>query len=847
MAQKISKVVGIDLGTTNSVIAMMGPDNKTIICNTDAQKRRTSPSVIVWDKKSQSIIGGQKAFNRRGTKPEPVTSIKRRMGDNNYRVKVGESEMSPIEVSAEILRDLKVKMQEYLKSQSGCEDYIVDRAIVTIPANFRAEAAENTAKAGELAGLEIIRTLQEPSSSSAYYCWKNGLEDGIFMVYDLGGGTFDVSIVRYASGMADVVAISGHNYLGGDTFDELLARMLLENLQDEYELDLDLSTENDMLIFTKLKLVAEVIKKAVSSQDEYFYSQDGAFQDQNGAQVNISVTVTKKEFEDLIEPTVLGTLEKCKEALSEAEKAGVTLDMIDGVLLVGGSTHIPYIREFVRKNFCDPSLELHTINSEPLCDEPDMAVGFGAAVAASAGYSEITYSGDSGETETAEPVLFVEVQPPIGIAGKSNILGKVNVKNGTLPANMQANVSKADGSYSSAFPVDTDGTFKFGKLPAPSEDEPYHCDITAGGETITSFGFNAAASIIQAPPTTLSHTIFVELNDENNKRYLHPLMEKGTNLPASCEHKFRTSSEYSAKVRIFEENTHLCDIVLSFENSVPVNSPVEIRLQIDEKSTKHVNASAGGESQHVVMEAPEIKPPSESELREKLSDFDAVLNVASPQSQILGKALKQGSLRQQADEIKQAIAENDNVRAREAFDELTKNIDGFIKESGDLSPAESVFMRLAEDCMNLIRQHHESDPEKINKTNAYKNAAAECYAQRDQEALTKVYSDLQDWANFVRPAPENDKQPPQWMIVHIFCQEIEKLMKIADENGELQKALSVRKEAESEKPGDLAYMKSCKSNAQPWTTDEEAAQMQIKLRPIMERWKEYAEFTDIIR
>jgi molecular chaperone DnaK len=837
---KISKVVGIDLGTTNSVIAMIGADNKTVVCNTDAQKRRTFPSVIVWDKKSESIQCGQRAFNRRGSTPEPTTSIKRHMGDANYRVQVGDKELSPVEVSAEILREMKNQMQEYLKTQPGCENYVVDRAIITIPAYFKSEAASDTTKAGELAGLEVVRTLQEPSASSAYYCWKKGIEDGIFMVYDLGGGTFDVSIVRYAAGMADVVGISGNNYLGGDTFDELLAKMILETLQEEYTLDLRLSDDKDLQRFTKLKLAAEVIKKSLSSQEEYYYTNDGIFQDQDGASVNLAISVSRQEFEDLIAPTLQGTIEKCKEALAEAEKQSVTLDAIDGIILVGGSTHIPFVQEFVRRNFCDPSLPLHTKEPMPLRDEPDMAVGFGAAVAAAGGYSEITMSDTPDTFSATETTYAVEVQPPIGVIGKSTVSGIIRAVHGALPTGIEAKVSKADGSYSNTFPIADDGVFRFAGLPAPSEDEPYFCEVTASGAQVTTFGFNAAAAVIKPPPTTLSHTLCVELTDsQTGKRYLHPLMKKGTNLPASEEYKFRTNSEYSAVIRIFEDNTHLCDIRLTFENPVPVGSPVEIRLQIDEKSTKYVYATAAGASQNAVMEPPPLEPVTEGDLRGKLGDFDSKLKVSSLQDQILGNALKRGELKQRTDEIAQAIAENDNMRAKEAFDELSKMVDEF--GGGRLTPPEDEFRALVQECLGLIHSEHDSKPELIEKTNTFQQCAAEYYVQRDQDGVTQIYSELQAWRDYLKPE-ESNQRPPQWMVAKYLCNKIREDMRTAEENSDLQTEMTLKKQAESEKAGDENTINRHDQALGPWVTDEEAIKVIVELRPIMERWERYAQY-----
>lgn len=853
MANKISKVVGIDLGTTNSVISIIGPDNQTIICGVDEKfkTRRTFPSALAWVKRRGAMVVGQTAFNLRGTTPEPVTSIKRHMGDANYRASLGEKELSPVEVSAEILKAMKEHMQATLEKTPGCENWVVDRAVITIPAYFRSEAMEDTARAGKLAGLEVMKTLQEPSAASAYYCWKNGVEDGIFLVYDLGGGTFDVSIVRYDAGDAAVVGISGNNYLGGDTFDDLLAKMLLEYLQDEgYALDLNPNDEKDRQRMTKLRLAAEIIKKELSDKEEFFYMQDGLFQDQEGAMVNLSIEVTRQEFENLIRPALQGTLEKCQEALAMAEKAEVTLDDIDGVLLVGGSSHIPLVQEFVREHFCDPALEHHTIQPEPFHDDPDMSVGFGAAVAAK-GFSEISFTQAPADEAPGGDALILaaEVQPAICAGGKSTVSGCVKAMAGQLPPGMTARVAKADGSYIKDFPVKADdGSFKFSGLPAPTKDEPYQCTVEADGKALLTFPFNAGAEVIRAASTTLAHALFVELQDVATQRsYLKELMPNGTNLPASSEHQFKTTSEYSASIKIFEENTQLCNIVLTFPNPVSVGSPVTITLEIDEKSTKSVRATAAGESQLAVLEAPELPPVTEAEIRESVSSYNSNVQALPHTQQILAEA-KRRKVEALEEEALQAVAENDQVRARTVRDEL----ETMVKEVGGqpLSPPEDEIQKLAAECVKLNREHHKNDANNAEKIRGYQDRAARAYAQRNQDELTRAHRDLQALRDILKPEQGGggggggDGEPPMWLIVKMgFCPQILELMRQAQENSKLPPPL--RKKMEAEYGPDKAKVDQVEQQMQPWTEDGEARAAAVELQPIHKRWKYYAEYGDL--
>jgi len=183
------------------------------------------------------------------------------------------------------------------------------------------------------------------------------------------------------------LGIAGNNYLGGDDFDTLLASHLLEHLKSEgYALKMDIvNNENDKRRFTRLKLVAENIKKELSTKEEFYCDRTGIFQDNDGAEVKLAITVQREEFERMIQPSLQETFDQCDIALQEAwENHGVTFNDIDAVLLVGGSTYIPFVQASVRKKYCDPSLKNHTKQDKPLIDEPDMAVGFGAAIAAAA-------------------------------------------------------------------------------------------------------------------------------------------------------------------------------------------------------------------------------------------------------------------------------------------------------------------------------------------------------------------------------------------------------------------------------------------------------------------------------
>lgn len=240
--QQISKAVGIDLGTTNSAVAIMNATDTDIVLHKDPKtKRETTPSCVWKDPRSQQKIVGTKAFQRIGTTPEPIRSIKRVMG-KQVLVHLGAEQLTPEQVSALILSEMKQQIEEDVaRFSSESTEWIVDRAIVTVPAYFDQPQIEATRKAAEMAGFQVLELLHEPTAAASYYCWQNQVQNGIFLVYDFGGGTFDVSILRCIEGAFEVLGISGNNRLGGDDIDSILAEELRQRLlSEEYALDLDI-------------------------------------------------------------------------------------------------------------------------------------------------------------------------------------------------------------------------------------------------------------------------------------------------------------------------------------------------------------------------------------------------------------------------------------------------------------------------------------------------------------------------------------------------------------------------------------------------------------------------------
>ena len=845
---KTSKCVGIDLGTTNSVIAMMADDNRTIVCRTDRSGRKTFPSVIVYDAKSDDAKAGQIAFNRRGTSPEPIVSIKRHMGDANYRATCGPLNLSPVEVSAEILRTMKENMQEYLGKIPEYSDYVVDRAVITIPAYFASNAREATTKAGELAGLKVEFTLQEPTASALYYCFKNGIENGIFMVYDLGGGTFDVSIVRMNEGDAYVLGIAGNNYLGGDNFDDALAHRLLELLQDPeegYDLDLDINhEEEDRLRFTRLKLEAEIIKKALSSKEEHFEVADGVIRDKSGASVNLAATITRAEFEQMIQPLLNTTIEECYKALDEAHKKhGVTLDMIDGVLLVGGSTHIPTVAQIIEKTFTDPNLPTHTKLPKPLIDEPDMAVGYGAAIAA-ASCGIVSAGAEAVEHEGVKLQITAEFKPGRGYAGISIVEGRLAAVTGSLPDGIYARVQRAAGGFSREYLVEEDGSFIFDELMSEEEKEPYACEFYAGNTLILSTSFDAAVLAVGEMPVVLSRNYYIQtLNENTGSLQLVKLMDKGTQLPCSKDYEFEVNSKnpYYAELRFFEETAFLKQVNMTFDPPVPQGTTIRLSLACDISSRFTARAEAAGVVVNVVFEQSPPPPLPDPDELDKLvhSVRDRIAMIPKAGDRIVAETILKRVVR----EIEQAIDEGDAYKAIDKMNELRKvgNAPG---SHVPLEPQRQEFDALVAGAKKL---NETSDNGSAEIESDIASAAAlgyRAYDNEDQAMLSKAVDDL----NTIKASLEDEKvspppTPPVWLLCQIFAKKALELIAKVEEESKIPPEFKEKLMASA--PADRRALQNVLNATRFMLSDEECAPHMNVLRQVYPKWEEAADMSGI--
>ncbi|AME10816.1 molecular chaperone DnaK [Mycoplasma mycoides subsp. mycoides] len=388
------KIIGIDLGTTNSVVSVIEGGQPIILENPEGQ--RTTPSVVAF-KNSDIIVGGA-AKRQAVTNPNVVQSIKSKMGTTS-KVNLEGKDYSPEQISAEILRYMK----NYAEAKLGQK---VTKAVITVPAYFNDAQRKATKDAGTIAGLQVERIINEPTAAALAYGLDKQDKEETILVYDLGGGTFDVSILAIGGGSFDVIATSGNNKLGGDNFDEEIIKWLLGKIKAEYNIDLS----KEKMALQRLKDEAEKAKINLSSQLEVEINLPFIAMNESGP-ISFATTLTRSEFNKITKHLVDLTIQPVKDALSAAKK---TPSEINEVLLVGGSTRIPAVQELVKS----------LLNKEPNRSiNPDEVVAMGAAVQGGVLAGEVT------------DILLLDVTPlSLGIETMGGVMTKLIERNTTIPA-----------------------------------------------------------------------------------------------------------------------------------------------------------------------------------------------------------------------------------------------------------------------------------------------------------------------------------------------------------------------------------------------------------------------------
>ena len=392
----MGKIIGIDLGTTNSCVAVMEGGEPTVIAN--AEGFRTTPSVVAFKKDGQRLVGDnakrQAVTNAEGT----VSSIKRHMG-TDYKVTIDGKSYTPQAISAMILQKLKADAEAYLGEK-------VTEAVITVPAYFNDAQRQATKDAGKIAGLDVKRIINEPTAAALAYGLDNENEQKI-MVYDLGGGTFDVSVIEIGDGVIEVLATSGDNRLGGDDFDKKIMDYMVADFKGKTGIDLS----NDKMAMERVKAEAEDAKKKLSSATQVELSIPFITANEQGPQ-HLNMTLTKAKFDELTRDLVERTAVPVQNALKDA---GITAAELSKVLLVGGSTRIPAVQDKVKQlTGHEPSKKMN----------PDECVALGASIQGG------KLAGDAGAGE----ILLLDVTPlSLSIETMGGIATRLIERNTTIP------------------------------------------------------------------------------------------------------------------------------------------------------------------------------------------------------------------------------------------------------------------------------------------------------------------------------------------------------------------------------------------------------------------------------
>ncbi|MBT2207930.1 Hsp70 family protein [Actinomadura sp. NEAU-AAG7] len=751
MTQVVSKAVGIDLGTTNSAVAIMDPTDTDIVIHRDpVTKFRTTPSCVWRSGPDAELVVGRRARNQVGRRPEPITSIKRSMGQPGS-VRLAGAPITPEAVSAAILAEMKRQIEEDVaRFETSDTTWQVDRAIVTVPAYFDQPQIDATRRAAEMAGLECLELLHEPTAAASHHCWRTGRRDGTFMVYDLGGGTFDVSVVRCTAGVYEVLGISGNNRLGGDDIDADFTRHLLEMLCAEgAALDLDPHGDaDDRLLFDDIKRLAEGVKVGLSSEPDYAWRENGRILDKAGDPVLIEAVIERSELDAVVRPHVERTLAYCHEALERAqEKAGISLSDVDEIILAGGSTHIPLVREMVATELCAGAK-----CDEPVYEQVDTVVAMGAAIRAavtgglsvydsertvrvsfrgtSASARETTHVGGTVESLTGEHDLtggYVKLQTPDGVEDDSDIgpRGSFAFKGVALRQGVETMLGFE------VFDRDDRLVAAVGR------------PITQSEEARRLPGVSNTAVCPKA--------ILLEVNQAGQKRR-KTLIPELQELPTSAEFDFSHPGDTETLLLpIYQRSKNIQVIRVPVDSSTPRGTRIHLEVQMDRHSYLTAQGTIGDQPFEFDVQAPaERAMPSPDEvtgLEQGFQDAASFLPAGrrATVSIQFDMALKAYRRSQETGDEKGAVHE---------FEQMEEILAGIQVASAPLQPLKGDFDKIVSDCDEinsyLAGADKVHDAQEMSRSiEAQRVRGEKAYRESDQAAYSEVFRQLEAYRSYL--------------------------------------------------------------------------------------------------
>jgi molecular chaperone DnaK len=776
MAAAIAKTVGIDSGTTNSVIALLDPTDSTLITGQDEHGRKTFPSLVGYHPQQGRLVAGRAAqalaASAGGAPTLPLASVKRFMGLER-RFPVGPESLSPQEASAAVLRLLRDMLARTLNDAR----YRLDSAIITMPAYFNHNQIEATRQAGEMAGFQVVELLHEPTAAAIYYSWIENHADATYLVYDLGGGTFDVSIIQRRFDDYQVLSVSGDPFLGGDDFDRLLASHLLDTAVWKYHGEaatvppehlarlFDPTTPAGALNFRRLVQVAEGIKCELTDREQVERYTPLVSHDESGRGLDLEASVARAAFNRLIRDKVDRTIDCCHEALGRArERTGLKLNDIDHVILVGGSSRVPLVRDTVRAAFCNPDLAEHVRSLQPLLHEPDLCVAYGAALRAATHGTRYLFPDVNLELQLTSPANTREVQFQMtGVVRPGDRAGAPRSED--LEGGSVRIRSLATGLIDETF-LDERGTFAQDLSLQPETDNVLELSVCdgAGSEVArvqTCVRHQGSARPLGGavlPTQLITKPLQIEVLSRGRQRVKQVVAPVGACLPGTFQCTCRTQDQAGRiVVPIFEENRVIKQLVLDdLDRSLPIGSPVEVEFAIDVKHNIEVRVRVcqGTEFERCEKARIEAPPPARRPTRADLEEVERQIEALLPQFTGSYRTRVKSRAAQLQQDLLEALRYDDEPKAVQRFAELTELLQDLEASRGQvLDPPWPRFTQLVRHCLDLAaevaRSTGRNPDELFEHIHAQERYAEQAYEEHNQRLYRECQDNLDKYAGYL--------------------------------------------------------------------------------------------------